>query len=329
MKLKIWLMFNKTKINPTSKEIISTKEIKNGLLNKINIRDFRRGNMRDLLLTIDKVDHQGQIIIMEEVHVKTTTTIMEIRCKINMKDIVMIKIKVFKTKAIKIIVLNSKIKIDSIIPNKSLIIRMLTITHQEKKVFKDIIMLKIMMVKDIQIIIMDPYPHKSFYIAVQVIHLQGNSTTIYIILIRMVKIMITKSINKIYKVHLENIFMIQNRVVVGMVQIINHIKLIRRIHSDKGYVKEMEILIIHNNKDFKTNRMYTQVKVHQLNIMLVIDRIHNYINGTKQIKNAHLLTIISNIEMTVLIEVTIIDFKMIEPKEILLEILVFIPNKIN
>ena len=228
MQVKIWLMFNKTRINPISKETISIKETKNGLHSKISISDFKRGIMRDLLMTTDKVDHQGKILIMEEVDVKTTTTTMEIICRINMKETVMIKIKVIKTKVIKIIVLNSRIKI-GLIPNKSLMVKMLTTTNHEKKVFKDIT-LKIMMVKDIKVIIMDPFPHKNFYIAVQVVHHLESLTTID----TKVKIMIIESINKTYKDLQENIFMIHNRVV-GMVQEIIPIKL-KKIHTDKAYV---------------------------------------------------------------------------------------------
>jgi hypothetical protein len=220
-------MYSKTKIKPISKETISIKEKKNGLLSKISISDFRSGNMIDLLMTTDKVDHPGKILIMEEVHVKITTT-MDIKCRINMKDTVKIRIKVTKTKVIKIIVHSSKIKIDLTIPNKSLIIRMLKTTNHEKKVFKDLI-LKISMVRDTQVIIMDPFPHKNFYIAVRVIHHQENSTTI----VSKVQIMITESINK-YKDLLENIFMIHNRVM-GMVQVIIPIKL-KKIHTDKVYV---------------------------------------------------------------------------------------------
>jgi len=85
----------------------------------------------------------------------------------------------------------------------------------------------------------------------------------------------------------------------------------------------MEILIIIKNKDFKTNKMFTLVKVHQLIIISAIDRFPNSIKGIKLIKNALLLAITSNIEMMVLIDVLMIDFKMIESKEILLEILPF------
>ena len=190
MKLKIWLKYSKTKINPRNKEIISIKEKKNGLLSKISISDFRSVNTRDLLLITGKADHPDKIFIMEEVDVKISIT-MDIKFRINTKDTVMSRKKVIKTKVIKIIVLSTKIKIDLTILNKSLTIKMFTTTHHEKKVFKDLI-LRITMVKDTQIIIMDPFPLKNFYIAVRVVHHQENSTTI----VSKVQIMITELINK-------------------------------------------------------------------------------------------------------------------------------------